>query len=459
MSDGNKWSNQFKSVKDRITRLPGEAVNDITNGISDGISSIGNSIKDGVQSPIKKAQDKIVSAEDRIDNLTEKWNNAKGVTGKAKLVGTGLANAASNTDVAKKINAIKKKIKKIISTIYSHIVPISIITGIVIFAYNVAVWGISGSQGIGDTLHNYCDVDASPKVKNTDIYRQYCGEQSDFDLSNLNGHYVVQDGSGPCTDCSTLNMLIRYYTNQELNIFDYLWDETGKYTPQGQAIIGRITGTFRTVIPVGSGSTSCNAHDPRNSNYAYGSQAFASRNGKSNYTMANWGYLRDDTLDIASYEETSDFYSSNVGNSNWVWDLSLENRASNSSWAANWSGNFTVNGITAKEVTNDSQTVTGETIKSLLNDSNVCGEAGILLYYQYDGNVNNRHAILVTKYDSTTGYWFIVDPAKGLAGGYEGPTDGSNNFCWQENKVTGLLNSGQHIHGNEQIVRICYITK
>ena len=42
-------------------------------------------------------------------------------------------------------------------------------------------------------------------------YKQYCENETSFmKFSDIDGHYVVQDGAGPCCSCAMLNMLISY---------------------------------------------------------------------------------------------------------------------------------------------------------------------------------------------------------------------------------------------------------
>jgi hypothetical protein len=231
------------------------------------------------------------------------------------------------------------------------------------------------------------------------------------------------------------------------------------YKNEGQTLSTTLSTSPVTIRKAVNGNTNAKTACTSKVGLAHGARQFASEHGVTGWTMANWCYLRDDSLDLASYEQTDDYYLSNADSDKWVFDLSVPNKGTGSSWAVYWSQVLQVSDINAIEVTAKGSSVTGETIKDLLSDSNVCGDAGILLYYNYpkDGGTGH-HAILITKYDEDTGYWYVIDSAKGLSGGYEGPLDGSGNFGIYDTDIAALLNSGAHSNGAYSINRICYIT-
>ena len=60
---------------------------------------------------------------------------------------------------------------------------------------------------------------------------------------------------------------------------------------------------------------------------------FAAEHGYK-YLGSNWGYLRDETLDIKTYMQKGDTYDNNEENSKWVWDMSMDDGSSNAQWHA-----------------------------------------------------------------------------------------------------------------------------
>lgn len=437
-----KTSSRFRNEFDRNTaKLRHDAKN------------LGNNVKDGLNS---------------AGNFIQGFGKAEGFKGKMKYLGGKVGGKAKN-NFAETIKNIKKMFQKIKDTavwIASHIKIISIITAIVTVLYTGTVFVISMVQSASPTPHFYCDTDASASLKKTSVYQQYCSNGKGFNLENLQGHYIIQDGSGPCTDCATLNMIMRYYSSfEELNFFDYLWQEDGMYLPEGQTVVcsTSATGTtFRHVINGGqTGATTEPDKFHAKVGLKNGAIEFANKHGKSwpssNQSMANWGYLRDDSLDLAEYEQTSDYYVDNSDNEKWVFDLSLDNRAAGTTWAVVWEHEIRLNGddVLKCVIKSDSNSPTGANVKEVLDSKNgAFGPAGCLVYYNYG---SGSHAVLITGYDEDTGYWRIVDSAKGLSGGFEGPLDGSGNFGIYDQSVANLLDSGQNSCGSFSIERISWV--
>ncbi len=442
----NRWTRAFNNAKERAHNAPKNAADSVKKGVSDKIDL----------EKQKFMHSKPVEGFKNAKAFGQEFKNAKGFKGKAGLIANKASQKFKSYEFYKKMKEMFLKIQKVASWVAAHAYPIAIVTAVVLVLYNGTLFAISIIESVSPTPHYYCDTEASASLKKTAVYQQYCGDRG-FDLENLNGHYIIQDGSGPCTDCATANMFMRYYTSQGLNFFDYLWDETGQYQMCGETLDSSLVSTPVTIRKAINGGTSA-VTDTTCGSPANGAAAFASKNGVGGWTMANWGYLRDESLDLSAWDATSDYYLSNADSDKWVFDLSIPNNGAGSSWAVYWSQVLGVDSILCIENTSPGGTaITGDTIKDLLCDPNVCGDAGILLYFDYDGDGEGNHAILITKYEESTGLWYGIDSARGLAGGYEGPMDGSGNFVWKDIQVRALLNSGSNRNGNYGIAQICYI--
>lgn len=409
-----------------------------------------------IKKPITDKVDSIKANRADRKAFREELHNTQSFAGKAKLIGNRAKNKFEKTDAFKKYQDFIVKMQKVAAWVTAHAYPISVLSAIILLCYALIVFSISLVQSATPTPHYYCDTEAGSALKRTAVYQQYCNNGKGFELENLNGHYIVQDGSGPCVCCAMANMYMRYYALHDINFFDYLWNETGQYSMDGQSLFcysSNKFGNLHTILNTWSNGTNTTAAN----SYTYGTQNFAKSLGQT-HTTSNWGYLRDESLDIAVWDETDDYYVSNADNSNWVWDLSKKDREAGSTWIlGNWGTSIVVDNIPCLVVCQANDvSITGETLKEIFADTSYCGEAGIVVYYDYDGDGKGNHAILVTGYDESTGYWSIIDSAKGVSGGYEGPADGSGNFVWNDEKVAELLNSGQNRNGNFAICTIAY---
>jgi hypothetical protein len=443
----NRWSRTFKNASERARNAPKNAADKVKNGVSNKIDNAKQGVRNGIDNATRPVKNAAV--------FDKEFAKAKGVKAKAGLV----ANKFKGSETYKKLKELILKVQQIAAQIAAYAYPLVIIAAILIVGATATIFIISVAQSVSPTPHYYCDTEADSSLRKTTVYQQYCTNGDNFDLENLNGHYIVQDGSGPCADCATANMFMRYYTTKGLNFFDYLWDDTGMYKNDGQTLSSSLSTSPVTIRKAVNGSNNNSTACTSTVGLAHGARQFASEHGVTGWTMANWCYLRDESLDLATYEQTDDYYLSNADNDKWVFDLSVPNKGIGSTWCGCWSQVLQVSDINAIEVTAEGSSVTGETIKDLLSDGNVCGDAGILLYYNYpkDGSTSN-HAILITKYDEDTGYWYAIDSAKGLSGGYEGPLDGSGNFGIHDTDIAALLDSGEHANGEYSINRICYIS-
>ena len=352
----------------------------------------------------------------------KKFNDSKGFKNKAKFALNKGKDDLKGTKIAETIQKIIQRTQRIIANISANIIPIAITIAVIVTLWNLAIFGTSIVQSIGQTPHYYCELDADSNMKKSSLYKQYCssGSSSSFELSNLNGHYLVQDGSGPCWCTSMANLLLRYYTKKGINFYDYLFDETGKYSTTVSATdsynnYGPST-VRQFVIANLPGELGKNEFAW---NTKYGSIEFAANNGKLGYTMANWGYLRDDSLDYSNVTMDDSFTEKNDNNENWVWDLSLDPSSPIAQWNEAHEGTFVIEGITATRVTvHDATWSSSDFLKNLLDEH----PSGIVVWRDYG---TSQHAILVTGYLDDV--FYVVDPQLGTEGGFEGPVT-SRNF-------------------------------
>lgn len=428
----SKNSSQTKSFKDTSI---GQALNNKKDELSRDFKGRTKNIRDSYES---------------ASSFINSFKNQKGFKNKAKFLG----NKFKDTDTAKKIEETITKIQRIANVIASYAYPILIVTAIVLLLYVGSMFIISISQGISETPHYYCDTEASASLKRTDVYKQYCTKNG-FVLENLNGHYLVQDGSGPCLCCAYGNLLMRYYASFDYNVFDYLWGEDGRYSPDGQMLEVSGVGVNTTWRHATNRNLVSRCRDSNAGSAKYGAKNFAIEHGKSSWRMSNWGYLRDDSLDIDYWDDSMEYYESNYNNEHWVWDLSIDSNGPGSDWNATVSGDVKIDGLICRTVCTTIEN--GDKIKELFSNPDVMSDAGIILYYKHG---SSAHAILLTGYDEEYG-WICIDSAQGLYGGYEGPLTNSN-FAWNGNAIEALLDDpdGSIVYGGKEygIKTVTYAT-
>lgn len=436
MGKGDKWSEGVDYVKNRAKR--------VINAPKNAAENLKDNVVEGAKNKADIAKHKVQ------DSTAYQFAKAKGFKGKAKALMGGASKKLNSYEFVKKLKAIFQKVQAAVSFLVENY-WILIATAVVILLYNGALFIIGIVQSASPTPHFYCIVDADSSMKQTALYQQYCGSGG-FDLENLQGHYIIQDGSGPCTDCATNNLIMRFCALKDENYFDYLWQEDGMYTMDGQTVPynnASQSGTLRQIISAGGngGITDC-----KTSTKANGANEFATKHGKNGWDIANWGYYRDENFDVSSWEQTDNFYVDNSGNDKWVFDLSAQG-----SWDCRWPTSLKIGDTVVQIEWLTDTSVTGETVKKVLDGGYaMCEpEAGCVVYYDYGPSA---HAVLITGYDDSEqlGGWRIIDSAKGLEGGYEGPLD-DPNFAIMNSRVRQLLNSGQHTSGGLTFLRIGYI--
>lgn len=438
----NAYDNKIDETKTGIKHFKKRAIN-LKNDVKDKVDGVAQGVKDFKDDPKKALK-----------------NGAMFVGGK---LGQKAINIINNSQKLKKIiESVQKTVKFI--TVFKW--PIIIISGLIAFGVPIVITIISLAQNLTPSPHYYCDIDASGAVKNSTVYKQYCTQtNTDWGVENINGHYIIQDGSGPAASCAMANMLLRFYSIESndlqfgyTNVYSYLWQSDGQYTSKGNSLGEGTTATksIRNILNNYNSSTINN--EENNSSMENGCREFASLHGKSGYTMSNWGYLRDESIDIKSYQQTSDFYEDQTSNNNWVWDLSFNNKAPGSVWSLdNWNISIKMNVINfnveqmACPNGNEGYKILKNRIKSVLNPTYGSwyeyykGSAGVMLQYTKSGGSNNiKHTILLTKYTKdSSGHitWYGVDSSLGTSGGWEGPLDGTGRFVVDDIAITKLLSS------------------
>ena len=465
--------NKLNSVKDKAKNAPKNAADAVKNAphkAADKIKHGAKSAKNKVAAVGKNKADAVkANVSNKLDHTLvgqvkkAKANGATGIT----ALGKGAKNRFKQTESYEKIQELIKKVTKVIKFVVNHIKLFGILAAIIGIVFPVVILIISYTDSLGSSPHYYCDIDADPSVKKTAIYQQYCSELKGFEFEQLDGHYMVQDGSGPCLATSKMNLALRYYTLRGINFYDYLFQQDGKYlstaknvTKEGQT---GIENTLRAAANNGSAGT-CSSeykcHDTAG-NYIRGYKWFAEQHGQRNVTMANWGYCGDEGIVTNEWENPNE-HEDLKSNDNWYWDLSLLNNSRGSTWSVgSFSVNTTIEGIPCKYKSimagksgfgNEEWISSGvsygmngckdELIDAFDEYSWACtpdASPGVLFYY-YTGT--GHHAVLITKYEKNpdgTYTWYIVDPGIGVSGGFEGPI--------QPSGIAGQFNIGSHADG------------
>lgn len=469
-------------MKDKITKAGKSALSTAAGAPKLAAKTAAEKAKEtskGLKLEAKDAYNKSIGAvENRakkvVGGVKEAIHDPKGAAIKgAKGIGRGAANKAK--EFAKQQQTIKKiidTVTKVANFIATYAEPIAIISGIVLLLSNLIIFGISVGQSVGPTPHYYCEIDASKAIQNSTVYQQYC-KRSDmaWDVKNINGHYIVQDGKGPAASCAMANMLLRFYSLDtsglvfgDTNVYEYLWQADGKYTARGNALgdSGHSRSSLRNILNNYNNTNPTRFACSYSTDMPNGSRDFAAEHGYK-YLGSNWGYLRDETLDIKTYMQKGDTYDNNEENSKWVWDMSMDDGSSNApagsywKWAditdqSSWNISFRMNvtKFNVEQMTcpigDEGYALLKKRLDEVLNKSAgqwteyYKGSAGVMMQYTKSGNGEDvMHTILITKH--TGGMWYGVDSSLGTAGGYEGPLDGTGRFVADDKALATLLNS------------------
>lgn len=464
----DKISNIGKDTLHYAARVPKKAAESAKGKASEAANGLKLGAKDAYNKSIGSVERRAKGAAGGIKNAIKDPKGAL-INGAASIGGKS---AKKVKEMANKIRAIRQLIAvttKVVKFIITWIKPIAIVGAVVLILGNLAIFALGVAQSVSPSPHYYCDLEANRSVKNSTVYQQYCKRSElAWNVDNINGHYIVQDGPGPAASCAMANMLLRFYTIEtsdlwfgDTNVYDYLWQSDGQYNNRGNSV-GNSTNSNNSLRNVlNNYNTTTPNEEESAASMTNGSREFATLQGKSNYTMSNWGYLRDETIDIKDYVQTDDYYNDNSDNKKWIWDLSLNNKAPGSNWRwitgdeSSWDTSFRLN-VTKFNVEqmvcpsgDEGYAILKKRINDVLSSKSKSGHwteyykgsAGIMVQYTRTGggDPNLTHTILITKHTADT--WYGVDSSLGTSGGYEGPLDGSGNFVADDSAIAALLNS------------------
>lgn len=310
--------------------------------------------------------------------------------GMKSALGGRIGNIGKRVASSEKVEKARHKIQKVGTTIVKFKTPILACAVILSILFITVPRAIAIAGQFGKSPHYYCNLDATKEEKKTELYRRYCKGGSSIELENLNGHYLYQSGSGPCVGCARVNLLMRYYTKNDVNFFDYLFDETGEY--QNKVIFNGSEMELTWAIFADDHGTWY-----KGAVYDSTSTDFLAGVGKPNANWANWGYLRNEE----EYPEAMDL-SSEEG---WVYDkfMGYEYDMSYDPAQGTFGGTFEIDGVTATLV---SSTVSSRSELMSLLDEHPCG---VVIVGAYGANGGGGHGFLVTRHED--GELICVDSA------------------------------------------------
>ena len=413
----------------------------------------------------------------------------RGIKNGTKAAGKGIWNGIKNNAKKRKEKITNskayKKAAKMARFVYMHGFVFGIGTAIIVLGYSLTIFLIGVAQAVGHTPHYYCDIDAAKPVKESNVYKQYCKRQSlSWSVKNINGHYIVQDGTDKQNkieeNCAILNMLLRFYTIDTedfwfggINVYNYLWQKDGQYTMYGNSVAATADNSNNTIRQVfNNNNKEINGNFSKNTgNTPNGTLQFANEHDIANFDGANWGYLRDDTIDYKKWEVTSDFYDPQKNNAKWVWDLSIKPNEQGFRWdMIDWNDIKIRFGVTQAKINkqiianHDAEyykkqykeqimfLLSGKSDAGVDDDKIISeyykGSAGIVVKYTQKSALDGKekdHTVLITRYDndpnSNEYVFFGVDSKKGITGGFEGPLDGTGRFVIDDIGVNDMLKS------------------
>ena len=449
----DKSSKHDKSDKPTFKDKLGNEVEQVKENINDGKKKLGKKAKDAFDNSIagksiqgvknvkqgfKNAGNRMASGVRNAKKTAQDFKNADGVKGKAKFVANGVGRRAkskwANSKTREKLKKFVQTVKKVIAIIKAVYIPLAITTGIILLIGNFAIWMYSVYAAVGKTPHYYCDIETDdPGIKRSYLYQQYCANGSGLNLEELNGHYIIQSGSGPCTSCATLNLWMRFFAANGVNFFDYLWNENGETLANVNVKGTDKSSTFAAISDTGTAAKFPNfINDSRYPKVAQ----FMAKHGKGNYATMGYVYNEEE------YTEREDL----SGSDDWTFTTLLGNINDTDYGCRGWNDGVTVTiedaSLTMK-VDRESSHMNIEYIKTLLEKH----PSGVIIYFKCD-SAYGWHGTLVTKYED--GKLYMVDSAPRLRGGWELPVE-SNSIpgLWKESVEAGL--------GNRKIVELHYI--
>lgn len=442
--DWKEWrKNASQKVKSSIKENTVDAVSDQFHADLDNNKAV-NAFR-GAKESLSDMKD--MSGTQRLKYLAGKAGNSIG--GKIK-----------NSAAYEKTKKFIEDIKAIVTFIVDNIKVIAIVGAIVIVGGTISIFIVSLTQAFGPTPHFYCEFDPDEYTENLEFYQQYCtNNQDSFVLETLNGHYIVMDCVSQTNTvqmekaCSIQNMILRFSCMNGINYYDCIWGADGQY-PLVPSVVYRYDngGTNARNYVIGGDYSTSDEYSYLSGNRAsaMGARNFAASQGRTGYTDATWGYVRDASL---NFENKVSAYSTQVMNTNWVWDLSAPD---NCTWyVANQDLDFSINsskyfmgGMVQVEWHSSSDPEMWEDLVDLVDL--LQGNRGYRRHPEGIVVVTSDSAILLTGFDPAQGGFMCIDPTRGMAGGFEGPVT-SRNF--NNSGITQeMLETGSGILGYYELV-------
>lgn len=357
----------------------------------------------------------------------------------------GLKNKLRFLRQSKHGQKIEQKLFKVVKFIikFRHVGLIGVL---VIALFNLLMLLIGFGQSFGETLHYYCPVgkDIDPGLTKSALYQQYCAHLlpsgMNLGFEDLNGHYLVQTGSGPCTLTSRANLYLRFFAKNNVSIYDYLFDETGDC-----AISEGVNGS------VASNTSFMRAF------YSHTGDAEEWANGSDFHNdvpevitfLGSIGFPTSDveaTMGYIRSEDTFDEYTNSSSSDDWVFYAPTTVQGQGDMGPTIEEGSWIeINGVkaTLKNVSLGNGYESDKAKMIELLEEHPCG-----LITRVD---HDKHSILVTGYDASTDKFLVVDPAPRLNGGFEVPQDAGSGVGSQAKRSLSP--------GNWSVKHVSYIVE
>ena len=427
-----------------------------STGYNPGKPKVGGSeqakLKDDVNNGVHKFS--------RLESL--KYNNPvsgavrgvkNGVDGVKNSVNT-MKNFAKQKGLKNKLNflrhskhgqKIEQKLFKIVKFIikFRHVGLIGVLV-IALFNFSLAI--IGSLRSYGETLHYYCPVgkDIDPGLVKSALYQQYCSNLVPSNIGigfeELNGHYLVQTGSGPCTMTARANLWIRFFAKNNVSIYDYLFNETGDCEIKG--VNGHMNNHSPSDVTDETFMRAFYDHDGSISGFTNKEEGVVTalkENGlyQSGKTInATMGYIRSEDL----YEE----YTNSKSSENWVFYLPTVYIGNMGPTAAD-GAYMEINGVrgTLRNVDLKSIRYSSASGKEKIIELLKEHPCGVICRVGPDKHGTGSHSCTITGYDEKEKKFLVVDPAAYCSGGFEVLQD-SPNGIWRGPDSTAYWLSDDH---------------
>ena len=374
----------------------------------------------------------------RLESL--KYNNpvsktVRGVKNTANNIGSfakqkGLKNKLKFLRQTKRGQKLEQKLYKIVKLVikFRHVGFI----GVILIGLLNLTFGIMGMvQNYGETLHYYCPIgkDTDPGILRSALYQQYCSHLMPSNMGigfeELNGHYLIQTGSGPCTMTARANLWIRFFAKNDIPIYDYLFTESGDCEIKG--VNGHMNNHSPSDVTDETFMRAFYDHGNAQNNDSFRNKTekvvdALKANGlfqSGKPVNATMGYIRSEDL----YEE----YTDSASSENWVFYLQTAYIGDMGPTAAD-GAYMEINGVrgTLRNVTlGKGYASDKQKIIELLKEH----PCGVICRVGDD-----KHSCTITGYDEEKKEFLVVDPAAYTNGGFE-VLQSSPNGIWNKSNT------------------------